>query len=207
MYDVILADPPWQYKHSRSKRRAIERQYPTMTLEDIRQLPVGTLANRNAVLYLWATAPKLADAMGVMARWGFDYTTCGIWDKRRTPTDLGVGYWFRGVHELLLIGKRRDFSPPPESERIASVQCEPRSSTHSAKPAWTHIMIERSFPGTSKIELFARDRRAGWDSWGDEIVDGDVVLLPDTTQGLRRFARRSHFPVVLPQPTTCLGAA
>ena len=73
MFDVIYADPPWRYEFSKSDSRAVENQYPTMTTDEIGALQVP--ANKNAVLYLWATAPKLRDALIVMKRWGFEYKT------------------------------------------------------------------------------------------------------------------------------------
>ena len=81
-YDVIYADPAWRYDFSKSKSRDVENQYPTMTIDDICNLPVKNMTNENAVLYMWATAPKLPEAMKVIEAWGFKYVTHGIWDKR-----------------------------------------------------------------------------------------------------------------------------
>ena len=93
-YDVLLADPPWRYKFTKTKSRAFENQYHTMALENIKRLQVPS--EDNAVLFLWATAPKLLEALDVMAAWGFEYKTCAVWDKAK----LGMGFWFRGQHEL-----------------------------------------------------------------------------------------------------------
>lgn len=105
-YQVIYADPPWRYDFSQSKTRKIENQYPTMKLEDIKQLEVPV--EDNSVLYLWTTAPKLQEGIEVLKAWGFEYKTCAIWDKEV----IGMGYWFRNQHEVLLVGVRGKFSPP-----------------------------------------------------------------------------------------------
>lgn len=170
MYNVILADPPWKYAHSRSRSRSIESKYPPMKLADIKALPVEDWASENAVLYLWATAPKLPQALEVMAAWGFEYVTGGIWDKRRTPKDGGAGYWWRGVHEHILIGRRGEFSPPAESLRVPSILSIPRSSRHSEKPRALHSLIDVWFPDSTKLELFARDEyNVAWDVWGYDV--------------------------------------
>ena len=167
-YQIIYADPPWRYRHCASQSRQIENKYPTMRLWDIKELdfPVA----KNAVLYLWATAPKLQEAIDVMLAWGFDYRTCAVWDKEI----IGMGYWFRGQHELLLVGVRGKFSPPPASMRISSVYRE-RRGRHSKKPLRIRELIQSWYPDTNKLELFAREKTPGWDVWGNE-VDNDIDL-------------------------------
>ena len=162
LYDVTLADPPWKYDHCLSKSRRIENQYPTMSIKEICEYPVKP--NKNAVLYLWSTAPKLLDALGVMQCWGFTYKTQMVWDKQI----IGPGYWFRGQHEILLVGTRGKFSPPPPGTRISSVWDE-RRGKHSAKPAGIRKCIEAWFPDARRIELFARERVEGWDAEGLEL--------------------------------------
>jgi N6-adenosine-specific RNA methylase IME4 len=167
-YQVILADPPWRYSHSRSKSRRVEQHYPTLTTEEICMIPVDEWAAPCSVLYLWATAPKLPDALKVMQTWGFGYTTHGIWDKRRTPRDVGSGYWFRGQHELLLVGTRGGYGPPAQELRVGSIIGSPRRK-HSEKPTRVHELIEQWWPDARRLELFARAEREGWDVWGDEL--------------------------------------
>ena len=91
-YQIIYADPPWRYDFSKSDNREIENQYPTMSVDEICALNVPS--EKNAVLYLWATAPKLREALKVMEAWGFDYKTHAIWDKEI----IGMGYFFLGHH-------------------------------------------------------------------------------------------------------------
>ncbi len=162
LYDVIYADPPWKYSFSRSSSRKIENQYPTMALQEIKGFEVP--ANENSVIYLWATAPKLREALEVMEAWGFTYKTHMIWDKQR----IGMGYWFRGQHELLLVGTKGKYAPPDPSKRISSVISRKRER-HSRKPEDVQLWIERAFPKARKLELFAREPRKGWEVWGNEV--------------------------------------
>lgn len=162
-YAVIYADPPWRYDFSKSDSREIENQYPTMTVEEICALKVPSADN--AVLYLWATAPKLLEALAVMKAWGFSYKTQAVWDKEI----MGMGYWFRGQHELLLVGTKGKFSPPAQELRVSSVIRE-RRSKHSKKPGLVRDMIAGWFQEYPKVELFARQTTPGWAVWGNEIA-------------------------------------
>lgn len=169
LYDVVYADPPWNYSFSPSKSRRIENHYPTMPLSEICELQVP--AKNDSVLYLWATAPKLVEALAVIEAWGFRYKTHCIWDKQL----VGMGHWFRGQHELLLVGTRGTFSPPLPSDRIPSILAEKRTR-HSRKPAVVRDLIGKWFPEASKIEYFARDRAPGWDAWGNEVHDSTCAM-------------------------------
>jgi len=133
--------------------------------EDICALPVSDLAADDAMLYLWATAPKLAECMKVIEAWGFEYCTCMIWDKEV----IGMGYQARNQHEILLIGKRGKVPTPAPSKRRPSVYRE-RRGKHSAKPTYFYEMIEAAYPELGKIELFSRSPREGWDVWGNQAA-------------------------------------
>ena len=161
-FDVLYVDPPWRYDFAETDSRQIENQYPTMSQADLCALKVP--AADNALLLLWATAPKLAEALEVMAAWGFEYKTHAIWDKGQ----IGMGYWFRGQHELLLVGTQGVFSPPLPEDRQGSVYCEDRGR-HSPKPAYFYEWIERAFPSRAYCELFARQTRDGWTAWGNQV--------------------------------------
>jgi N6-adenosine-specific RNA methylase IME4 len=169
-YQVIYADPPWRYEHPISDSRKIENQYPTMELDEIKNLRVPS--EDNSVLFLWATAPKLQEAMEVLQAWGFNYRTCAIWDKEV----IGMGYWFRNQHEILLVGIKGEFSPPEPESRISSILREPRGK-HSAKPDFIKYLIGEWYPNKTKIELFARKNQPNlfqqdqisWAVWGNEI--------------------------------------
>ena len=161
-FSVIYADPPWRYSFSRSHSRDIENQYQTMTTEDLCALTVP--AAENSVLYLWATAPKLEDALRVVRAWGFTYKTHAVWDKEL----LGMGYWFRGQHELLIVATKGKVRPPPHGVRCGSV-LRYRRGRHSAKPSQVRGLIERWFPAASRLEMFARETVDGWTVWGNEV--------------------------------------
>lgn len=162
-YSVIYADPPWKYDHSKAANRNIENHYPTMELVELCTLPVAELCNHPCILFMWATAPKLEQALAVLNAWGFTYTTCGVWDKQH----IGMGYYFRQQTELLLIGKKGDMPSPPVESRSPSLYSEKRGK-HSQKPDYYYKLVERMYPDYPKIELFSRNKRENWDNWGNE---------------------------------------
>lgn len=162
VYDLIYCDPPWRYDFSSTSNRDIENHYPTMSIDDLMQMEIP--AADNCVLYMWATSPKLVEAINLINSWGFTYKTHAIWDKEK----IGMGYWFRGQHELLMVATKGSVSPPMPDQRKSSVIKEPRSA-HSKKPDIVYEWLEEWFPGSSKIELFARNTRDGWQSWGNQI--------------------------------------
>ncbi len=163
-FDLILADPPWEYEHCEANNREIENQYPTASLAQIAKHREHCNPKDDCILFLWATAPKLTEAVSTMAAWGFDYRTCAVWDKLK----IGMGYWFRIQHELLLVGVKGSPGATPETERISSIFKEARGK-HSAKPECVYRWIERAFPSLSKLEMYCRTPRKGWASWGNQI--------------------------------------
>ena len=161
-YKIIYADPPWRYNFSKCKNREIENHYNTMSLEDIKNINIPS--DKNCILFLWATAPKLLDALEVLKAWGFTYKTQSIWDKKI----IGMGYWWRGQHEILLVGTKGKVRPPDQNKRKSSIYKEKRTK-HSKKPDYYKKYISDTFKNVNKIELFAREKTEGWDSWGDEV--------------------------------------
>jgi len=170
-YQIIYADPPWRYDFCKDNADKIENHYQTMTNDDI--CKIIPPSEDNAVLYLWATAPKLLEALEVMKAWGFKYKTQAVWDK----TWVGMGYWFRGQHEILLVGVKGKFSPPIPTLRESSVYRE-KKSKHSKKPHYFRELISRQFPEATKLEMFARESGNGFDVWGNE-VESDISLAPN----------------------------
>lgn len=161
-WPVIYADPPWRYEHAEPSR-SLDNQYPTMTLEDICAMNVP--ATDDAVLFLWATSPKLTEALQVMDAWGFEYRTCMVWVKDR----IGMGYYARQRHEILLIGRRGNLPVPEPADRPDSV-IEAPLGRHSEKPSIVAETIVRMYPHLPRVELFARQARLGWDVWGNEAA-------------------------------------
>jgi N6-adenosine-specific RNA methylase IME4 len=161
---VLLADPPWRYEHCEDEDgRSIEKQYPTLTLDKICAWDIDAICTHDAVLFLWVTSPKLAEGMRVLDAWGFTYRTCMVWVKDR----IGMGYYARQRHELLLIGTKGSVAVPAPGDRPNSVIEAPRGK-HSAKPTIAYEIIERMYPRLAKGELFARSKREEWLSWGYE---------------------------------------
>lgn len=121
-------------------------------------------AAKDCVLYLWATAPLLPEALRVIEAWGFKYKSCAVWDKEV----LGMGYWFRGQHEILMVATRGKVTSPPATLRISSViRC--KRGEHSRKPEYVRAMIEQWYPDAKRLEMFSRLKRPGWDSFGNEV--------------------------------------
>lgn len=170
VYQVIYADPPWQYDNT-GVHGAAEHHYPTMPLEDICSLldDQNVQVADSAVLFMWVTNPFLEDACEVVRAWGFEYKTNIVWVK----TDLvkpGSGFYVRGRHELLYVATRGSFTPLDEhiSPPIGSVVTAPVQE-HSRKPDEVYDIIERLYPDTTRIELFSRrSDRPGWTFWGNE---------------------------------------
>ena len=163
-FRLIYADPPWRYEHVKTESRAVENQYPTLDLDAL--CAMQPPAADDAVLFLWATSPKLAEALQVLDAWGFTYRTCAVWDKEQ----IGMGYYFRQQHELLLVGARGDAPVPAAEHRLPSVFRAKRSK-HSEKPTFVYGYLEAMYPTftvADRAELFARDKRAGWTPWSNE---------------------------------------
>ncbi|MFS2326545.1 MT-A70 family methyltransferase [Brucella sp. H1_1004] len=169
VYPVYYFDAPWQFGvHSEvtGREKSAENHYPTMPTDDIVTLMSRLIGGTNpAVCFAWATNPMLTDALRVLDACGFTYVHHWIWDKEVA----GTGYWGRDRHELLLIGRRGDVAAPLPGTQPETVHRE-RKGKHSAKPAFFAEQIERLYPDLPKLELFCRDPRPGWDSWGFEAA-------------------------------------
>lgn len=164
-YPIILADPPWRFQAPNSfSNRSVENHYPTMKFKDICALPVQDVATDDAVLLMWTTSAHLAKSLEVIEAWGFEYLSNLAWVKDR----IGLGYYVRTKHELLLIAGRGARLTPEPADRPPSVLLAPRLA-HSQKPVEIYDLIERMYPDFPKIELFARATRPGWDAWGNQV--------------------------------------
>lgn len=172
-FQTILADPPWQFQNRTGKMAPEHKRlsrYPTMTLDDICDLPVEAVAGDPAHLYLWVPNALLPEGLKVMEHWGFKYKSNIIWYKIRKdggPDRRGVGFYFRNVTEVLLFGVRgknaRTLQPGRSQENIISTQ----KREHSRKPDEQYKLIEECSFG-ERLEIFARGPRAGWTVWGNQ---------------------------------------
>lgn len=169
VFDVVYADPPWRYDNS-GFPMAAEAQYPTMDTKSIAAYrdkdgkEIYEAIADNAVLFLWVTNPLLRDGLEVMDSWGFDYKTNLVWIKKNHT----AGFYVFGQHELLLIGTRGTGMLPVWKPK-SIIQGD--NVTHSQKPTDVYETIERMYPGHQYLELFARVRRDGWESVGNECQD------------------------------------
>ena len=163
IYSVIYADPPWSYDHPISDSRRIENQYPTMNIDEICALHVQSISADDAILFLWVTTPMLEKGFRVLNAWGFEYRTSMVWVK----PSIGMGQWVRQRHELLLIGVKGNIPTPRDGDKPDSVIEAPRLE-HSKKPEIVYEIIEKMYPELPKVELFSRNKRNGWETWGYE---------------------------------------
>lgn len=190
-FSCIAADPPWHHASRSPKgqtRRSPSHHYATMTLAEIKALPVAEVAAKDCHLWLWTTGPHLEQAFGVLKAWGFRYSSLGfVWVKRHrcagdsdTPggrplfmdvrdLHIGMGYTTRQNAELVLLGRRG--SPRRLSKSVFQIICAPRRE-HSRKPDEFYARVESYCPGP-RLELFGRQSREGWTVWGNEAEKFD----------------------------------
>lgn len=175
-FDLIMADPPWRFelRSAKGEEKSAQAQYRTMTLDEIKALPVAGLASENCLLWLWATAPMLDQQIEVLKAWGFTFKTSGVWVKRTVndKVHFGTGYIFRNAHEPVLIGTRGD---PKTAKNVRSVVMG-RVRNHSQKPDEAFRAAEHLMPDARRVELFSRTNRKGWSAWGDEVGKFDLPL-------------------------------
>ena len=172
-FQTILADPPWQFQNRTGKMAPEHKRlsrYPTLTLDEICDLPVEAISGEPAHLYLWVPNALLPEGLKVMEHWGFKYKSNLIWYKVRKdggPDRRGVGFYFRNVTEVLLFGVRgknaRTLARGRSQENIISSM----KREHSRKPDEQYDIIENCSFG-DRLELFARGPREGWTVWGNQ---------------------------------------
>lgn len=188
-FGTILADPPWQFQNRTGKMAPEHKRlsrYPTMTLDEICDLPVEAIAAERAHLYLWVPNALLPEGLKVMEHWGFRYKSNLVWYKVRKdggPDRRGVGFYFRNVTEILLFGVRgkdvRTLGPGRSQENLIASQ----KREHSRKPDEQYEIIEKCSWGP-RLELFARGPRDGWTVWGNQAEDysPDWATYPNHSQ-------------------------
>lgn len=174
-FRTILADPPWRFANRTGKVAPEHRRlgrYSTMSLDEIKALPVGDATAESAHLYLWVPNALLPEGIEVLQAWGFRYVSNIIWAKRRKdggPDGRGVGFYFRNVTEPILFGVKgsmRTLAPGRSTVNMI----ETRKREHSRKPDEQYGLIESCSPGPY-LEMFARYARPGWSVWGNESDD------------------------------------
>lgn len=193
-YNVIYADPPWSYrdKSGRDYKHGAEEKYDVMTNEDIAAMNISSFTERNCICFMWVTVPLLPEGLKTLEAWGFQYKTMITWRKIMS---MGMGYWFRGQCEHLVLGIkgnvkafRQQKANFYESEVFDLDECfQSKAGRHSQKPHYFRELIENavkvSFENPIKLEMFARSRDGlfrndeykGWDVFGNE-VDNSIII-------------------------------
>lgn len=173
LFGTILADPPWQFQNRTGKvapeHRRLNR-YRTMSLAEIKALPVSQITANPSHLYLWVPNALLPDGLDVMKAWGFRYVSNIVWHKIRKDggsDGRGVGFYFRNVTELLLFGVRGTNARTLAPGRTQVNILQTRKREHSRKPDEQYDIIESCSWGP-RLEMFGRGKRAGWKTWGDQ---------------------------------------
>lgn len=163
-YQVIYADPPWKYNDEQETEKlgGAKKHYSLMTIDELCKLNIASLACENSVLFIWVTSPILEECFKVINQWGFKYKSSFVWDKVKH----NMGHYNSVRHEFLLIATKGS-STPDNVKLYDSVQQIERSDKHSEKPHEFYEIIETLYKG-KKVELFARNKKKGWDSWGNE---------------------------------------
>jgi N6-adenosine-specific RNA methylase IME4 len=163
-YQVVYADPPWKYGNSMPEYFTEQaNHYPLMTIDEICNLPIKEISDKNAVLFLWVTSPILEESFEVIKAWGFEYKTSFIWDKIKH----NMGHYSSVRHEILLLCIKGSY-PIQKSKLYDSVLSLERTE-HSKKPDYYYEMIEDLYPDSNKIELFSRNERKGWRVYGNQL--------------------------------------
>lgn len=183
-YDIIYADPPWDYENWNKKwhqehaeSRWAGRKYPLMPLEDLKSMKVNEIASKDSVLFLWTISTMIPKAIELMEAWGFTYKTIGfVWVKKNKIADSlfwGMGFWTRSNAEICLIGVKG--KPLPRISRSVHQIIHEPVRKHSQKPDSARDRIVELLGDRPRVELFARDKAEGWTAWGNEI-NSDIVL-------------------------------
>ena len=178
-YDIIMADPAWDY-FSRWKRVNSDSSggwgwardhYNEMNSDDIKKLPVNKISNDNSFLFMWATFPQIQLALDVIRDWGFEYKTVAFtWIKKNKngKNFMGMGWYTRANAEVCLLAKK---GKPKVLDHSVKQVIESVREKHSKKPDEVRDRIVRLCGDLPRIELFAREKVDGWDSWGLEVSD------------------------------------
>ena len=168
-YNIIYADPPWSYKDKKCNGNC-ESHYKTMNIENICNLPIKNIADKDCVLFLWITYPMLNEGLKLIEEWGFKYKTIGFqWIKQNKSGKgffFGLGRWTRGNSECCLIAVKG--KPKRISNSVSQLVFSPLQE-HSKKPDIVREKIVELIGDKPRIELFARQSVEGWDCWGNEV--------------------------------------
>lgn len=189
-YQVILADPPWHYNNRKTSGERCDKtkfgggamkHYPLMSDSDLLAMApmVRAITDNNCALFMWATMPRLDFGLQLLQAWGFRYTTVAfVWVKTQKASGrpvYGPGYYTASNAEVVLLGVIGSMCPA--RKMLGSIIAHPRME-HSRKPD-LHPIIQQMYPEVYKIEMFARRKYPGWDTWGNEALEETQLLLTE----------------------------
>jgi len=193
-YQIIYADPPWNYQDKRntpgknnpSGAGGASKHYKTTPIEELKKLGVAGVADKNCIIFMWATSPFMKEAIELIEAWGFKYKTIPfVWIKMKNdmsePRKDGIGNYTPNNAEYVLLGRKGKYWR--NSTKVKQIVMTPKTK-HSRKPAQVRRAIVELVGDIPRIELFARPRERdmfgdseydGWDVWGNE-VESDIKL-------------------------------
>lgn len=188
-YQIIYADPPWRYgskskvndyqgNAEHKKHNKLECAYNTMSVNEIKGLPINNIIDENCACFLWVTDSHLKEGIEIIESWGFKYKTVAfVWVKKtnRGNTYFNIAPWTIKSCEICLLGTKGRMIQHKQSTNIKQL-IEATRGKHSQKPIEARGRIEKLFGDLPRIELFARQKTEGWDVWGNE-VESDIELL------------------------------
>jgi len=188
-YKVIYADPPWQYssKHYQDGGRDfkdLKSYYNTMNIQELKNLPIELLADKDCACFMWVTDSHLYEGVEVLKAWGFQYKTIAFhWVKKTKhgKTAINTAPWTLKSCELCILGTKGQVSKYKVSNNVKAL-IEAERTEHSKKPNEARKRIEMLFGDVPKIELFARERVVGWDSWGDQLPQEENKTINEFEQ-------------------------
>lgn len=187
-YNIIYADPPWQYQFWSERgemRSSARKHYNTVSLNSIQEIPIESIADKDCVLLMWATYPKLIEALELGKAWGFIYKTVAFtWvkkDKKQHTVFTGMGYYTRSNAEIVLLFTKG--KPLKRINKDVEQVLFSEIGKHSQKPPEIRNRIVRLFGDVPRIELFARSRNGffpdyeyeGWDVFGNEVNNSIII--------------------------------
>lgn len=160
-FQLLVADPPWERAGGLG-----EWHYETIPDEQIVQIIKNVDIAPDAILFVWVVNSILPRALQLLKELGFEYKTNIVWHKTKRK-EGGMGVYARNMHAVCLVATIGDMRPQSKERMLSCFEAPMRE--HSQKPDFFFKMLEKAFPATNKIELFAREERKGWSCYGNEL--------------------------------------
>lgn len=201
-FDLIYADPPWEFKSNSQEApgRNVQKHYKTMSIKELKMMPIGSLAEENSMLTMWVTGPTLDQGISLLRSWGFKYKgTIFVWVKTTKKGTLhkGLGYTTRKNAEICIYGTKGKGLGIPINRNIEEVIIAQRQK-HSQKPTEAYERLELLYPTATRLELFARNLRNQWISFGNELPEG-YATGKKTLRGIANLkVKREYFHISTP---------